>query len=581
MRMASPAPPSTDVYQVVPLRRVPAKFSILDYNLGRASDRPNLGEIVAIPFGKSTIQGVVWAKGPSPGTQTFSRKSFTVSKTRQSLTPQQLALARWLTRETLTPPNVVALAMPPGPTQFSGAPQPSRSPIGILAARLEEREKVIESFSKRHTDAGVTFVLIPALPYSEQWLRAFGNTVVLLHGRLTAAQRRKAIQKVAQARVIVSTGVGLGSPLPRIHHLIIDQADDDGYFAFDQAPRVDLRRTAQALGKLHGAALTLLARWQSPTLQGIFPEAQWRGGEATLPLTVIDRTGEPGPERAVNVATALLPKLTPGRTLWLVNRRSEAGRLECQDCGATVACPQCGQVLRVQRERGSLQLHCEKDNLTTAVPEQCANCRGARLTPRGRGVQAVAADLRAHLGGSVATLDAQHPLTSPTATHVVATTAIANELAQRFQRVVLVQTESFLFPGQYRGTEEFFTTLALAQQHLVAEGETFCQTFSADQPILQGNRSAVVAADLLTRSQLHYPPLGTLIVLTPRNGRTNRGAPLPEKLQREASQQWTVTMTPHQWVVRSSNNQRSQLLAFLQHLDPGWQATVDPPDLPA
>jgi hypothetical protein len=179
-------------------------------------------------------------------------------------------------------------------------------------------------------------------------------------------------------------------------------------------------------------------------------------------------------------------------------------------------------------------------------------------------------------------VDAKHPPHDLVAPHTVATTAIANSLEQRFDRVICVHTESFLQTGQYRGVEVFYNTIALAQQHLLTGGTIYCQTFSADQPVFQKSRTQVVEEDLQTRTQLHYPPFGTLVLLIPRrNAKKASSVPIPIEQKSDFITRWPTTIQPGRWLVRTAQDQRLSLLHFLHtNLEPTWEAVVDPAHIP-
>lgn len=565
---------ASSVYQIIPLRRVPARFSVLDYDLASTARAPSLGEIVEIPFGKTKISGVVWAKGKSSLLQTFTRKTFQTKAGSRFFTSQQCALVTWLAKETLTSLPVIAMGMLPT-TAKNRQKMYTGGQHGILAGHLDERSRVIQQFARQQASSGTTVVFIPALAYAHTWEEHFGNTCTVVHGKLNDKQKLALLAKAP--RIIVTTQIGLTLPWHDLRHIVLDQADDDGYFAFDQAPRVDVRRAVQQLAKVSGAALTLIARWQSPTLEGLFPHLQWRGQTAAA-WTIIDRTGENGEQRRSPVASGLLERITIGRTLWLVHRRSAAGQLRCADCDAVVVCPKCGLPMHVVTDGLVQILVCKRDNLRQMQPDACPTCKGVHFNAQGKGIGTIANELRLLIGDDVDVVDAKQKPRNATTQHVVSTTAIANYLEQQFDRVIVVRTESFFAPGQYRGAEELHQALAIARQHVNRQGEFFCQTFQPETAEFQDDQ-AVSTRDVTSRRNLHYPPFGLLLLLQPRP-KTSRVSPAP--LTDEVfSRLPNVRPLGKRWMIRCSAKDRASLLETLrEHLDDTWEALVDPPRIP-
>ncbi len=564
------------VFQVIPLRRLPPKFELLDYDFSASAPPPEHGEIVRIPFGTQTIEGVLWAQGVSVSGQGAKRKTLERQEKLTYLTPQQLGLVHWLAQETLAALPVVALSMLPGSVPSTAAKLKENTSNGIIAAHLDERQKIIQQFAKQAAGKGKTLVLVPALAYSHTWQKAFGERCIVIHGKLTSRQKAKLL--ATDAQVIVTTAVGLYLPHRQLRHLILDQADDDGYFAFDQAPRVDTRRVAYELSRLHGAAFTLLARWQSPTLRGLFPNATWRGMQPP-PFTFIDRNGEAGAERRKPIAAGLLERVHSGRTLWLVHRRNEAGQLRCQDCGVAMQCPTCSRPLQVVRVGGRQMLFCRHDKLHSLVPDTCPRCKSAQLSTQGKGVEVIADEIQAQLGQTVTILDAGKTLTGTVSNNVVATTAIANYPEYIFDRVVIVRTESFLAPGHYRSSEELHGVLALARQQVRPGGELYCQTFQPDNAEFVAGEE-LCKREQTTRGAMHFPPFGTLVILQPR-ARALRPAdqpfssPVAEELR-------AIAQAPNRWLIRCAQADRRKTLQRIHEtLDASWEAIVDPPRIPA
>lgn len=567
---------ASSVFQVVPLRRLPSQFEVLDYDFPATTPPPEIGEIVDIPFGQKMLEGIVWAFGASAKGHGAKRKKLQRQIVPRYITPEQVALLQWLGQETLTPLSTIALSMVATVSRVHAGRAQDQVHNGILIPHLTQREKILQQFAKRASQKGRTLVFVPALPYAQSWKNIFGPRCAIVHGKLTDRQKTKLL--ASDADVLVTTAVGIYLPHVHIRHIILDVADDDGYLAFDQAPRLDIRRAVAVLSRAHAAPLTLLARWQSPTLLGVFPSTVWRGRQPAN-WTIISRAGEAGEARRLPVASGIVERVQSGKTLWLVRRRSEAGHLRCQDCGSAILCPNCSRILQVQRENSRQILYCSTDRTRSLIPDTCLRCNSVRLSTQGKGVEVIADEIAMQLNQKVSVLDAGKKLEGIVQKNIVATSAIANYPQCIFDRAVVVRAESFLGTGNYRATEEFHGVLALTRQHVRPEGKVFLQTFQPDNPDFIAGTS-LTSREQRERTTLHYPPFGTLVVLQPRR-RVARVSEKPFSTETQTRLQAVVHGT-QRWMIRCGQAQRHVTLSTIrENIDPSWEAIVDPPRITA
>ncbi len=567
---------------VVPLIRVTPSLEMLSYSVPEGLEIFP-GACVEVPFRTKAIVGIVWAEERAEARE--GTKPIIGRKGNLCLTPEQMRIAKWLHAETLTPRNVILRSMV---LHDGAAPHLRRrgaSKVSLVACPTgSARQEVLTQWSKRiAANADRTLIVVPNQGAAAQWLALLVKLrpLHIVPPRSSAAQQRLR-NDLRATNTFITTHVGLLYPLPQIDRVILDLADDEGYFAFDQAPRVDVRRLAVATARTHGSALLVLTRWMSPTVTGLFPDVTPTTIGANPAVTLIDRQGEPLNERGHLPPTYLIEKLQHTRTLWLHTRASEAGRYVCADCGAGTLCPTCGKALRVTT-RHPLILECLYDHLRIEAPSTCAVCKGTRLSTRAPGVQQVARTIADLVGaGSVATLErgvAQGDLRQ--ALHVVSTTAIGSHPTLIFDAAVLLQPDSYLAQPGYRSAEQFFSTLALAKAAVAKHGSIFVVTHKPEIPAYQflSTPTAWSQQALQEREALRYPPAGTLVLLQPRK-RMLRAAAQPLQAANVPSGT-VVTHLGASWMFRATSPRRDDLLQWLQqHLDPTWEAIVDPPALP-
>lgn len=567
---------------VVPLIRVIPALSLLSYNVpANLSLHP--GEGVKIPFRTKIIKGIVWSV--DRGEARKETKAVLGRMADASLTVEQLVLAQWLQHETLTPLNIILRRMILGKaeTSLQSEPEKQKTTVVECASGLARRQVIAKWAQHLAANPDRTLILAPNQGAVSQWTSALAelHPLHIVPSRSLTAQQN--FQKLlVTTRTYITTHVGLLYPLPRIQRVIVDLADDEAYFAFEQAPRLDLRILAAEFARIHGANLLVLTRWLSPAVLGAFGKAKPSILGTRPAVTVIDRQNEPASERGHIPPPNLLEKLQGTRTLWLHTRTSEAGRYVCFDCGTPVLCPKCKKVLRVSSNT-PLTLECLQDHLKLEAPSSCGVCRGTSLTTRGPGIQQVARTLAEAVGANrVATLEygtTQGDL--QLARHVVATTAIGSHPTLTFTAAVLLQPDSYFSMSGYRSTEQFFSALALARAAVEPQGTLYIVTYKPETPAYAFlNRPDDWSQQTLTeRQSLHYPPAGTLVVLQPRKRLIRQTEqPFPNKKIPNG-----VTKIPLgvRWLLRTGREKQEVLLNWIENeLDPSWEAIVNPPSLP-
>ncbi len=567
---------------VVPLIRLTSALELLTYQVP-ANLEVSIGTCVRIPFRTKVIEGIIWAEDVTAERKGIKAIGSIVGSFH--LTPEQISIATWLHENTLTPlPTILRSMVLAEGEDVHGQPVSKTESSTIVCPTGTARDKVLSEWAKKiSAKTSCTLIVVPNQGAALQWADALKDLqpLYIIPPRSKKAQQdfRAALRRT---KTYVTTHIGLLYPLPHVDRVIVDLADDEAYFAFEQAPRLDVRNLAVAFAKAHAAALRILTRWVSPTVVGIFTQSK-RTIIGTEPgVTLVDRQNEPARERGHTPPTYLIEKLQTTRTLWLHSRTNEAGRYVCNDCGTQVLCPTCAKPLRV-RTRSPLILECLQDRLQTAAPSTCSTCKGSRLSTRSPGIQQVARAIADTASGqSVATLErgaVQGNL--QTATHVVATTAIGSYPSLRFEAAAFLQPDRYFSQPGYRSAEQGFSALALARAAVLPSGSVYVVTYNADNAAYQAipKLEQWTLRTLQEREALLYPPAGTLVVLQPRNRSTSPAQqPFREPISLagvKAAQLGEVL------ILRTKKSNQQHLLQWVsQKIDPTWEAIVNPPTLP-
>ncbi|MFA6042364.1 MAG: hypothetical protein WCV85_03260 [Patescibacteria group bacterium] len=569
--------------QIIPLRRVPRQFGVLDYQL--AADQPHLqpGDILQVPFGTQKMEGVVWALLTESKLQKV--RTIPAQQPQKYFTPAQIEVLTQLHRASLAPLAAIARGMEPQTyPRVKQKKQTSKQvePTIVLTRDLQARTKMLQEIVRRASaeKQGLTCVVVPTYTALAEWEKVAGSAAVILTAKQSHKEQVAALTKIAHTQLLLCLGTQLLLPFPGLHRLVLDQADDAAYGLYEQQPRFDVRCLAQIVVQVYGASLTVLARWHSPRLQTWIPARRTPVTLGTLaPVTIINRQLETLEDRRLPLSPTLLTNLHSQKVLWLVDTPDDARALWCAACGTPVRCPTCSNTLQVRSE--GRELFCSKDRTRMAAPALCAACGSAHLTMQKKGTAAVRQQLRSVIPAEEFTeiVSKKPELPSATARHVLSTTIIQRFPELQFDAVVIPFLDYTITRGDdFAASERAMDILALARMHVAPGGKIFVQTFQPDASFFTHVQNPEAWAAHLTeeRRELGYPPAGILVTLEQQSP-TKATASLPDfpSFVRASS------LSAHLTSLRVPRANYAELVPLLQTLSgQGWNIQVNPPRLP-
>ncbi len=336
-RDAAPATRSL-IAKVEPMTTARALRGPFDYRLPEAlRGEVGVGSMLVVPFGARKVLGVVVALADS--SEVAEEKLLAPLRALDEGPPavpvELLALAEWIAAEYCsTIARALALVLPPGATRrLSGrkrraVARPEHLPVGargrgapeltleqqaVLApvyAALRERrgeQRLLHGV----TGSGKTeiylcaahaalaqgrgaIVLVPEIALTPQivgrFVERFGDTVAVLHSRLTPAQRYAEWRRLrdGEARVCVGPRSAVFAPIEELGLIVVDEEHDASY-KHEGDPRYDARDVAAERAVRSGAVL--LAGSATPR-----PESVQR-----LPVSVLASRVDGRPLPAVRV----------------------------------------------------------------------------------------------------------------------------------------------------------------------------------------------------------------------------------------------------------------------------------------
>ena len=395
-------------------------------------------------------------------------------------------------------------------------------------------------------------VLVPEIALTPQTVSRFqtrfGQTVAVMHSRMSAAQRFDQWEALSsgRARVVVGARSALFAPVSDLGLIIIDEEHESTYKQ-ESAPRYHAREVAAYMARLKGATLVLGSATPSieslcrttydPTWHRVCLPAR-ANGRSMPQVRIVDMASEfrQGTRSMFSqcLTQELLEVAEAGRkAVLLLNQRGFASFLLCRDCGFVPECPTCSVSL-TYHEQGN-QLMCHHCGYKVSAYPTCPSCSSPYLRKFGAGTQRVEAELAQLLSkradvriirmdaDTTQTKDAHQRLLEEFAQEgaavLLGTQMIAKGLD--FEDVVLVgviNADTQLKLPDFRSSERTFDLIEqVAGRAGRAElpGKVIVQTYAPDADAVRFaaryDRKSFLAAELPRRKALGYPPYGRLV----------------------------------------------------------------------
>ncbi len=437
---ASGAHGGPSIAQVQPITTARSLQGPFDYRLGgELAGTVEIGSLLVVPFGRRQILGVV--VGLLERSEIAEGRLVEPIRLLEPGLPAELVeLARWIAAEYCsTFARALNLVLPPGAAKrLSGrkrraVARPRHRSVGVARpaapeltadqqAVLEPMIGALRSSGARSlllhgvTGSGKTeiymrcaaealeqgsgaIVMVPEIALTPQivarFIERFGETVAVLHSRLTTAQRYQEWRRLreGEARICVGPRSAVFAPISDLGLIVVDEEHDSSY-KHEGDPRYDARDVAAERASRAGALLLLgsaTPRPESIRRTHVCELPRRVDGRPLPPVEVLDMRGQRTglhPETAAALAEV---RATNGKAIVLLNRRGWSNFLSCRSCGRVWSCPECDVALVLHRAGGYLACHhCGHREQT---PSACPDCHSRTVARHGAGTERLAHEL--------------------------------------------------------------------------------------------------------------------------------------------------------------------------------------------
>jgi primosomal protein N' len=403
-----------------------------------------------------------------------------------------------------------------------------------------------ESCSKKHSIQFITATTAENDALSKFLINAFDKeAVVTLSGSVSPAKREQAYKKIRESQdplIICTTPQFFVVPSDTLGSCVIESSCSP-YYVQDFTMHVDYRLIMIKLMHLFGYQAYLADSVSSPEQEDLIKNRQAYTERTTTKsaspasIQIIEREALNSPYYvspifAATTISAIQKYSDAKKPIFIFSaRKGIASVTTCRDCGYTVHCPNCNNVMQLVKKNPLAEtdrvFHCHRCNTEIPTMNRCPNCLGWNLTPLGITTESTAEELNKFFPDT----DVFQSESTTTKTDA-AVKKIINAWTERkgiligTQKVLpfipdtaLVIIASFEHCISIPRFQTEMETLWLFQKLYEKTTEHFLiQTKDTDNLLLNSFKkqslSSFIAEDAHLRKLYSYPPFATLVTVT-------------------------------------------------------------------
>jgi primosomal protein N' (replication factor Y) len=255
-------------------------------------------------------------------------------------------------------------------------------------------------------------VLVPEISLTSQLVSRFrtrfGNTIALLHSRLSEGERYDEWRRIKKREVKIAIGVrsAIFAPFENLGIIIVDEEHDASY---KQEEKLQYSARDMAIVRGKKASATVVLGSATPSLESYYNSQIGKLSLLSLPnrvenrplprVEVVDMREEAKENSSHNpifsnrLKEAMKETLNRKEQILLfLNRRGFATFVICEKCGFIIKCPNCSVSL-VHHLKGNT-IHCHYCDYSTQIPKLCLECKKATVQTFGLGTERIEEEVK-------------------------------------------------------------------------------------------------------------------------------------------------------------------------------------------
>lgn len=260
--------------------------------------------------------------------------------------------------------------------------------------------QLIEKVLEKNKEA---IVLVPEISLTPQmvdrFLARFGETVAVLHSKLSTGERFDEWQKIAsgEKKIVIGARSAIFAPVKNLGIIIIDEEHDMSYKS-DMTPRYNAKDLAKYIAEKANCPLVLGSATPDIVTMSEAKENKIalftltkRANKAKLPeVEIIDLRNELAVGNRSMLSFKLQGEIKKNlndkkQTILYLNRRGYSTFIMCRECGYVAKCKNCNISLTYHMRESKLK--CHYCGYEMAVIKECPECHSNKVKYFGTGTQ--------------------------------------------------------------------------------------------------------------------------------------------------------------------------------------------------
>ncbi len=393
-------------------------------------------------------------------------------------------------------------------------------------------------------------VLVPEISLTPQmvdrFLARFGETVAVLHSKLSTGERFDEWNKIAQGekKIVIGARSAIFAPVKNLGIIIIDEEHDISYKS-DMTPRYNAKDLAKYIAEKANCPLVLGSATPDIVTMQKAKEREIslytltkRANEAKLPeVEIVDLRNELSIGNRSMISYKLQNEIKKNlkdkkQTILYLNRRGYSTFVMCRECGYVAKCKNCNISLTYHMREAKLK--CHYCGYESSVIKECPSCNSNKVKYFGTGTQKLEDEIN-KLFPEASTIRMDIDTVSKKNSHE----EILNKFKQdnidiligtqmvvkghHFPNVTLVgviTADGALNLEDYRAVERTFQTLVQVAGRAGREenGRVIIQTYNPDHYAIIDSQKQdydlFFSQEIALRKMLNYPPFCDIIQIS-------------------------------------------------------------------
>lgn len=560
--------------EVVPLLILPLKKSPL---FSYASDIPvPIGSLLSISFGRRSLEGIVFACEELPGPKPLWMKQYSKILIPAFLTPHQILLSKYISKEYFTSLGKVLKHFLPKRTSLSETSS-STTHLSLLPKLCSNDALILRDFfasentlhtyldmfslqnfelwllhliKKTITKKGQILIIVPEIVmmpvFREKAEMYFGaRKIALLHSKLSDREYFHAWENIrsGEASVVFATRQGLFAPFRTLRSIIILEEQDDGYKQWNMSPRYDARTIAKKLGTLSEAKVLFVSGIPGCESSFRLQNTSYRllGKSRTMPplfdsMHIINLRLERFKKNYSPLSQELITALTESymhktQSLLYIHRQGMNAFSICEHCKNIFRCPKSSHVLSLQNDG---IFRCTGCSYKTDAFPSCPHCGHLTFHHIGYGTERIEREVKKLLPSArvfradaktlKTTKDIQQFYENASSGKIdvlIGTQLILkNHHLSKLALIGMIDADSLLSFADFRSDEklfQIFTRFKEESMDSTFSPRIYVQTFHPESTFFQRVQSFdsenFINKILTEREDLFYPPFSRLFLI--------------------------------------------------------------------